>query len=67
MDPGAKLTISPASLPLTLDIVAVRAPSSNLGQRLVLGYTGMSLLARILLESVLPRWHAHLPETVDAN
>ena len=65
--PGAKLCRSAAGLPLkvTTEVIPLSDDFRHeLNQRLVLLYTGRARLARNLLQNVVRRWYARLPEIV---
>jgi len=65
--PGIKFTESPASLPLTVnyEILNVAADFIHaLNRHMICVYTGRTRLARGLLQDVLRRWHARLPDIV---
>ncbi|KAL6059326.1 Small nuclear ribonucleoprotein Sm D1 [Balamuthia mandrillaris] len=65
--PGIKYTTSPAKLPLEVNVDVLEVPSTFLellNQHLLLIYTGRTRLARGLLQDVLRRWHARLPDIV---
>eukprot|EP00940_MAST-03C_sp_MAST-3C-sp2_P003389 g3389.t1 len=65
--PGCKITRSDARLPLQIKPKIVRMPSSFvnvLNRHMLLAFTGRPRLARNLLQSVVRRWYARLPEIV---
>ena len=65
--PGAKIARSAARLPLKVDCEPVQLPegfADVLGKHIVLIYTGRARLARNLLQNVIRRWYARLPEIV---
>jgi len=67
---GAKLSSSDATLPVRVETKTISMPSGfheTLGQHLVLVYTGRQRLARNLLQNVVRRWYARLPEIVSTE
>eukprot|EP00931_Biecheleriopsis_adriatica_P061094 TRINITY_DN36720_c0_g1_i1.p1 TRINITY_DN36720_c0_g1~~TRINITY_DN36720_c0_g1_i1.p1 ORF type:complete len:820 (-),score=179.70 TRINITY_DN36720_c0_g1_i1:144-2603(-) len=63
--PGAKIARSAASLPLqvlTEEIPVRQEVAAAIAERLVLVFTGHPRLAKSLLQNVLRRWYARLPE-----
>ena len=66
--PGAKLASSAATLPLKVAIDRIQTPVGfleELGRHMVLVYTGRTRLAKDILQNVLRRWNARLPEAVE--
>lgn len=63
---GAKVTYCEPSLPLRVGIDPIDSPITVIDERILLLYTGRSRLAKGLLENVLRRWHARIPDVVDA-
>jgi len=65
---GAKLATSPPSLPLQVKIDCISTPTGfleELSRHMVLIYTGRTRLAKDILQNVLRRWNARLPESVE--
>jgi len=65
---GAKIARSAARLPLqvlTEEIKLSKEVASAIAERLVLVFTGHPRLAKSLLQNVLRRWYARLPEICD--
>lgn len=65
---GAKIARSASSLPLqvlTEEIPVSKEVATALAERLVLVFTGHPRLAKSLLQNVLRRWYARLPEICD--
>ena len=65
--PSAKIGKSSAKLPVFVETKTISMPSGfhdTLGQHLVLVYTGRQRLARNLLQNVVRRWYARVPEIV---
>jgi len=66
--PGAKIARSAASLPLKVCTTVLSLPSGmaeEIATRMALIYTGRTRLARNLLQDVIRRWFARLPEMVE--
>ncbi len=64
---GIKTSHSPASLPLTVETNVLNLPNDfiqTLNNHLLLIYTGRTRLARNLLQDVIRRWYARIPEVV---
>ncbi|KAJ8598911.1 hypothetical protein CTAYLR_010231 [Chrysophaeum taylorii] len=65
--PGAKYATSSRGLPFGLEVCPIVPKlTTSLNRHLLLVYTGTSRLAKGLLDSVLRRWHARIPDVVDA-
>ncbi|HQL63936.1 MAG TPA: L-fucokinase [bacterium] len=65
--PGIKISRCPPGIPIKLESCIVDIPNNfldALNRHLVLVYTGRTRLARNLLQDVIRRWYARLPETV---
>ena len=70
---GAKLASSAPGLPLRVHTEVVQMPAAasgfvqSLNSHLLLVFTGRARLARNLLQNVVRRWYARLPEIVETT
>ena len=67
---GAKIARSPATLPMKVETEIIELPQGfreKLSSHLILIYTGRARLARNLLQNVLRRWYARLPDIVNTT
>ena len=65
--PGAKIARSPGRLPLRVDSTLIHTPAGFpdvFRRHVVVAFSGRARLARNLLQDVLRRWYARLPEIV---